>query len=72
MGRIAVLLVVQGAVGYLQYFTGVPALLVGVHVTLASITWIEIVKAAHDPATGAAAQLEPRSPDGAAMIGARP
>ncbi len=72
MARIAVLLVVQGAVGYLQYFTGVPALLVGVHVTLASITWIEIVKAAHDPATGAATQMEPGSPDGAAMIGARP
>ncbi|MXZ51683.1 MAG: heme A synthase, partial [Acidimicrobiaceae bacterium] len=47
MGRIAVLLVVQGAVGYTQYFTGVPVLLVGIHVALASITWIEIVKAAH-------------------------
>ena len=51
MGRIAVLLAVQGAIGYTQYFTGVPVLLVGVHVTLASITWIEIVKAAHDPGT---------------------
>ena len=55
MGRIAVLLAVQGAVGYAQYFTGVPVLLVGVHVTLASITWIEIVKAAHDPAAGSSA-----------------
>ena len=49
MGRVAVLLAVQGAVGYTQYFTGVPVLLVGIHVTLASITWIEIVKAAHTP-----------------------
>ena len=72
MGRIAVLLAVQGAVGYTQYFTGVPVLLVGVHVTLASITWIEIVKAAHDPATGAARRVERDPVDGMPMVGARP
>ena len=72
MGRIAVLLVVQGAVGYTQYFTGVPVLLVGIHVALASITWIEIVKAAHDPAAGAA-KPQGRDPvDGVPMVGARP
>ena len=72
MGRIAVLLAVQGAVGYTQYFTGVPVLLVGVHVTLASITWIEIVKAAHDPATGTAKHLERDPVDGVPMIGVQP
>ena len=72
MGRIAVLLVVQGAVGYTQYFTGVPVLLVGIHVALASITWIEIVKAAHDPAAGSAKSLEPDPADGVPMAGARP
>ena len=45
--RVAALLVVQGAVGYGQYFAGVPAVLVGVHVALASAVWIEIVRAAH-------------------------
>jgi cytochrome c oxidase assembly protein subunit 15 len=41
---VAALLVVQGGIGYLQYFTGVPVLLVAVHLTLASITWIAIVR----------------------------
>jgi len=72
MGRIAVLLAAQGAVGYTQYFTGVPVLLVGVHVTLASITWIEIVKAAHDPATGAARRAESDPVDGVPMVGVQP
>ena len=53
MGRVTVLLVVQGLVGYTQYFAGVPALLVGVHVALASITWVELVKAVHGPAPAA-------------------
>jgi cytochrome c oxidase assembly protein subunit 15 len=42
--RVAGLLVVQGTVGYVQYFTGVPVLLVGIHILLASLTWIEIVR----------------------------
>ncbi|MYK73028.1 MAG: hypothetical protein F4017_00295 [Acidimicrobiaceae bacterium] len=71
MGRIAVLLVVQGAVGYTQYFTGVPVVLVGIHVALASITWIEIVKAAHDPAAGSAKSLEPDPVGGVPMVGGR-
>ncbi len=66
MGRVAMLLVVQGAVGYTQYFTGVPVLLVGIHVALASITWIEIVKAAHDPAAGSTKSVQRVS-----MVGAR-
>ena len=44
--RVMSLLVAQGAVGYWQYFTGVPVLLVGIHITLASLTWIQIVKLA--------------------------
>ena len=72
MGRIAVLLVVQGAVGYTQYFTGVPVLLVGIHVALASITWIEIVKAAHDPAAGSAKPLERDPAGGVPMVGVQP
>lgn len=43
-GTVAALLVVQGLVGYLQYFNGVPVLLVATHITLASLTWIAIVR----------------------------
>ena len=71
MGRVAVLLAVQGAVGYTQYFTGVPVLLVGIHVALASVTWIEIVKAAHAPGASAAAARPDRLGE-VAMAGARP
>lgn len=42
--RVAGLLIVQGTVGYIQYFAGVPVVLVGVHILLASLTWIEIVR----------------------------
>ena len=71
MGRVALLLVAQGAVGYTQYFTGVPALLVGIHVALASVIWIEIVKSAHAPRASAAT---PERADhlGGAMAGAQP
>lgn len=72
MGRIALLLVVQGAVGYTQYFTGVPAVLVGVHVTLATITWIEMVKAAHDPAAGALRRAECEPAGSPPTVGTRP
>lgn len=41
---VGALLIVQGAVGYWQYFTGVPVILVAVHITLASLTWINIVR----------------------------
>ena len=71
MGRVALLLAVQGALGYTQYFAGVPALLVGVHVALASITWIEIVKAAHAPGAGATEPLRHNAVD-APMVAASP
>lgn len=57
MVRVAGLMVVQGIVGYTQYFAGVPALLVGVHVALATVTWIEIVKAVHAPGAAMAAAV---------------
>jgi cytochrome c oxidase assembly protein subunit 15 len=36
-------LVAQGAVGYTQYFTGVPAVLVGVHILGAILVWVAVV-----------------------------
>jgi heme a synthase len=36
-------IVVQGAIGYTQYFTGVPALLVAVHVLGSIIVWIAVL-----------------------------
>lgn len=39
-------LVAQGAVGYVQYFTGVPELLVGVHVAGATAVWILVLRLA--------------------------
>ena len=38
--------VAQGAIGYTQYFTGVPALLVGVHVAGSIVVWILVLRAA--------------------------
>jgi cytochrome c oxidase assembly protein subunit 15 len=37
-------LVAQAAVGYTQYFTGVPALLVGVHIAGATAVWVAVVR----------------------------
>ncbi len=35
-------LVLQGAIGYTQYFTGVPALLVAMHVLGATLVWVSV------------------------------
>lgn len=40
LAALTTLTAVQGAVGYSQYFTGLPILLVGVHVLLAVLIWI--------------------------------
>jgi cytochrome c oxidase assembly protein subunit 15 len=37
-------LVAQGALGYLQYFTGVPAVLVGFHIAGAAAVWIAALR----------------------------
>jgi cytochrome c oxidase assembly protein subunit 15 len=34
------LAVLQGGVGYLQYFTGVPVLLVAIHIALSVAVWL--------------------------------
>ena len=40
LGAARRLLAVQGALGYIQYFTGLPPLLVGMHVLGAVLIWI--------------------------------
>ncbi|HEX8802775.1 MAG TPA: COX15/CtaA family protein [Acidimicrobiales bacterium] len=42
--HLLVVLVAQAAVGYTQYFTGVPALLVGVHVLGAALVWVAVLR----------------------------
>jgi heme a synthase len=42
--QLLVVLVAQAAVGYWQYFTGVPALLVGFHVFGAALVWIAVLR----------------------------
>jgi cytochrome c oxidase assembly protein subunit 15 len=37
-------LVAQAAVGYTQYFTGVPALLVGIHIAGATAVWVAVLR----------------------------
>jgi cytochrome c oxidase assembly protein subunit 15 len=39
-------LVAQAGIGYVQYFTGVPAALVGAHVLGAVAVWIAVVRVA--------------------------
>jgi heme a synthase len=43
-GWVTGVLLVQGAIGYTQYFTGVPPLLVGIHVAGAVVTWIVVLR----------------------------
>jgi cytochrome c oxidase assembly protein subunit 15 len=64
-----VVLLVQGAIGYVQYFTGVPAAIVGAHVLGAVGVWIAVLRVSlvtrepvpAAPPTAAAAPL-PRRP----------
>jgi cytochrome c oxidase assembly protein subunit 15 len=37
-------IVVQGAIGYAQYFTGVPPLLVGLHVVGSIVVWVAVLR----------------------------
>jgi cytochrome c oxidase assembly protein subunit 15 len=37
-------IVVQGAIGYAQYFNGVPPLLVGLHVAMSIVVWIALLR----------------------------
>ena len=54
--------VAQGAVGYIQYFNGVPKLLVGIHIAGATAVWaatIQLNLVLHRRTAGARAALEP-------------
>ena len=63
--QLLVVLVAQAAIGYWQYFTGVPALLVGFHVFGAALVWIAVLRVllaagAPEPApAGAGYEAEP-------------
>ena len=39
-------IVAQAGIGYTQYFTGVPALLVGAHVAGATVVWVLTLRVA--------------------------
>jgi cytochrome c oxidase assembly protein subunit 15 len=43
-GTLLAVLVAQAAVGYVQYFTGVPVLLVGVHIAGAAAVWVAVLR----------------------------
>lgn len=42
--QLVVVLVAQAGIGYWQYFSGVPALLVGIHVFGAALVWIAVLR----------------------------
>jgi heme a synthase len=44
LSELLVVLVCQAGIGYTQYFTGVPAVLVGVHVLGAALVWTAVVR----------------------------
>jgi heme a synthase len=65
-----VVLVAQAGIGYWQYFTDVPAVLVGVHVFGAALVWIAVLRvwfSLSDPATQPASE-----PAAAPVAAARP
>ncbi len=66
VGRARALLAVelaQAAVGYTQYFTGVPELLVGVHVLGAVAVWVAVCRLAVLTVGGPASAADRRGPD---------
>lgn len=46
VNHLLTVLVLQGALGYTQYFTGVPPLLVGLHVLGATLVWVAVLQVA--------------------------
>ena len=44
VSTLLIVLTLQGAIGYTQYFTGVPPLLVGLHVLGASLVWLAVLR----------------------------
>lgn len=49
LGTFAFVAVLQGAIGYAQYFTGVPVLLVGLHIAGATAFWLAACNVAFAP-----------------------
>lgn len=70
-----VVLVLQAGVGYTQYFTGVPAVLVGVHVLGAASVWIAVVRVRlglSEMVVSAAADESVPADEPAGVVGAEP
>jgi heme a synthase len=66
--ELLVVLVAQAALGYWQYFTGVPALLVAFHVLGAALVWVAVLRvwlSLHPVPEAAGARVEARSAAGA-------
>jgi cytochrome c oxidase assembly protein subunit 15 len=42
--QLLVAITIQGGIGYLQYFTGVPAMVVLLHVAMATLVWAMTVR----------------------------
>lgn len=57
--QLLIVIVAQGAIGYTQYFTGVPALLVLVHVGGATLAWIMTLRLAFATAVTATVPAAP-------------
>jgi cytochrome c oxidase assembly protein subunit 15 len=53
--------IVQGAIGYIQYFTGVPPLLVGLHVACATLVWVLTLRVALQTSDAVGDDLRARS-----------
>lgn len=57
--ELLIVVVAQGALGYLQYFSDVPALMVGFHVAGATLVWIMTLRTAFATATVVASDASP-------------
>ena len=60
----------QGALGYLQYFTGVPWVLVAFHVLGSTLLWVSVLRLTYAIRTRAAVGPEPAQPRGGGAAGA--
>ncbi|MFJ1601058.1 heme A synthase [Streptomyces sp. NPDC088261] len=63
--NLLLVLLAQGGIGYVQYFTDVPAVLVGVHMLGSCLVWVGVVRVAMSlrerPVTGAEIPAQPGS-----------
>ena len=64
--RLVVAVVAQGAIGYVQYFAGVPPVLVGIHVLGSVLVWmaaIDLYLSHRHPVAGTDTYADPVAPD---------